>query len=414
MIKITFKLLISLISILLILLVYLSIIGVTTDKFNSKIATQIQQIDPNLNLKLNSVIVKLDPFNFGINAKTIGTDLVYRNKVINIETIESKISIKSFLNDKFSLTEIFISTKPLVIKDLVTFLRLLNNDPKFFIAEKVINKGYVIADLKLEFDESGKIKKTYQINGLVKDGKINLLSVLDPAYVEAISSVSGGLEALESGDPNGLASLLDRPDALNTIFKPKADKFLGKRFIAENGFEGIVRDINLDIGKAVITEDGQNAVMSANFEVFSQKKYDDAIKGGATPEAATIQATQTFSTFMPDSAGEFLRQNTTKSSDATQVSVTDMIDFAASTTNLLQSAIKYDGSFFKFAKNLKDSQTYSKTILETDDKIKINQKVEEILLKNIETVFGCARVITGNLILINKLKILSLQISLML
>ena len=162
MIKITFKLLISLISILLILLVYLSIIGVTTDKFNSKIATQIQQIDPNLNLKLNSVIVKLDPFNFGINAKTIGTDLVYRNKVINIETIESKISIKSFLNDKFSLTEIFISTKPLVIKDLVTFLRLLNNDPKFFIAEKVINKGYVIADLKLEFDESGKIKKTYQ------------------------------------------------------------------------------------------------------------------------------------------------------------------------------------------------------------------------------------------------------------
>ena len=190
MIKITFKLLISLISILLILLVYLSIIGVTTDKFNSKIATQIQQIDPNLNLKLNSVIVKLDPFNFGINAKTIGTDLVYRNKVINIETIESKISIKSFLNDKFSLTEIFISTKPLVIKDLVTFLRLLNNDPKFFIAEKVINKGYVIADLKLEFDESGKIKKTYQINGLVKDGKINLFEEYNFKKIDFIFKIN--------------------------------------------------------------------------------------------------------------------------------------------------------------------------------------------------------------------------------
>ena len=117
-----------------------------------------------------------------------------------------------------------------------------------------------------------------------------------------------------------------------SVYRKKADKFLGKRFIAENGFEGIVRDITLDIGKAVITEDGQNAVMSANFEVFSQKRYDDAIKSGDTVDAATIKATQTFSTFMPDSAGEFLRQNTTKSSDATQVSVTDMIDFAASTT----------------------------------------------------------------------------------
>ena len=244
------------------------------------------------------------------------------------------------------------------------------------IKDGKIKEGGVVYDMYLSEAQGN-------MNLLRKDGKIDLLSVLDPSYVEAISSVSGGLEALESGDPNGLASLLDRPDALNTIFKPKADKFLGKRFIAENGFEGIVRDITLDIGKAVITEDGQNAVMSANFEVFSQKRYDDAIKSGDTVDAATIKATQTFSTFMPDSAGEFLRQNTTKSSDATQVSVTDMIDFAASTTNLIQSAMKYDGSFFKFAKDLKDSQTYSKTILETDDKIKINQKVEEILLKNI-------------------------------
>lgn len=244
------------------------------------------------------------------------------------------------------------------------------------IKDGKIKEGGVVYDMYLS--EAGG-----NVNLLRKDGKIDLLSVLDPAYAKAISSVSGGLEALESGDPNGLASLLDRPDALNTIFKPKADKFLGKRFIAENGFEGIVRDINLDIEKAVITEDGQNAVMSSNFEVFSQKRYDDAIKNGDTPEAATIKATQTFSSFMPDSAGEFLKQNTTKSSDATQVSVTDMIDFAASTTNLLQSAMKYDGSFFKFAKDLKDSQTYSKTILETDDKIKINEKVEQILLKNI-------------------------------
>lgn len=249
-----------------------------------------------------------------------------------------------------------------------------------------LHNGLKSGDIK----ENGVVYDMYlgeartNIDLLRKDGKINLLNLLDPSYVEAISSVRGGLEALENGDPNGLDSLLDRPDALNTIFKPKADKFLGKKFIADNGFEGIVQDINLDIAKAVIAEDGQNAIMSANFEVFNQDSYDAAIKGGATSDAAKIKATQTFSTFMPDSAGEFLRQNTKDSSDATQVSITDMIDFAASSTNVLQAALKYDGSFFKFAKELKDSQTYSKTRLDTDDKIKINEKVEELLMDNLE------------------------------
>nr|BAR25699.1 hypothetical protein [uncultured Mediterranean phage uvMED]BAR25742.1 hypothetical protein [uncultured Mediterranean phage uvMED] len=249
-----------------------------------------------------------------------------------------------------------------------------------------LHNGLKSGDIK----EKGVVYDMYlgeartNIDLLRKDGKINLLNLLDPSYVEAISSVRGGLEALENGDPNGLNSLLDRPDALNTIFKPKADKFLGKKFIADNGFEGIVQDINLDIAKAVIAEDGQNAIMSANFEVFSQDSYDAAIKGGATSDAAKIKATQIFSTFMPDSAGEFLRQNTKDSSDKTQVSVTDMIDFAASSTNVLQAAMKYDGSFFKFAKELKDSQTYSKTRLDTDDKIKINEKVEELLMDNLE------------------------------
>jgi len=240
-----------------------------------------------------------------------------------------------------------------------------------------------------EIKEGGVVYEMYlgearsNLNLLRREGKGDLLSILDPSYVKAIKSVSGGLQALEQGDPNGLASLLDRPESLNTVFKPKADKFVGMKFIAENGFEGIVQDVDLDIQNAVITEDGQNAVMRANFSVFNQKLFDDAIQAGNSKDAAIIKATQTFSTFMPDSAGEFLRQNTSNSSDATQVSVTDMIDYAASATQIIQAALKYDGSFFNFAKQLKDSQRYSKTFLDTDDKIKINEKVEEIMMDNI-------------------------------
>ena len=100
------------------IIVFLSTVGIKTDKFNSKIISQIKQIEPNVELKLDVVGVTLDPLNFEINLKTIGTDLIYKKKIIGIESINSKISIKSFLNNKFSLTEISISTKSLVLKDL--------------------------------------------------------------------------------------------------------------------------------------------------------------------------------------------------------------------------------------------------------------------------------------------------------
>ena len=189
MIKIIYRTLISLVILLLIIVVYLSTIGVKTDKFNSKIISQIKQIEPNIEVKLNDVSAILDPFNFGIKTKTNGTDLIYKNKIIGIETIKSNISVKSLLNDKFALTDISISTKSLAIKDLITFFRLLNNDPKLFIAKQFIKNGFLIADLKLEFDELGKIKNNYKFNGFVKDGKINLFKRYDLNKIDFIFEI---------------------------------------------------------------------------------------------------------------------------------------------------------------------------------------------------------------------------------
>ena len=175
MIKNIYRSLIALITILIIFVIYLSVVGINTEKFNSNIISQVKKIEPDLELKLSNISAKLDLFNFGISIKTIGTDLIYRDKIIKIQSISSNISLISFLKSKFAITGISISTKSLEIKDLMTFIRLLNNDPKFFIAEQFIKKGYVVADLIFEFDKLGNIKNNYKIKGLVKDGQINLL-----------------------------------------------------------------------------------------------------------------------------------------------------------------------------------------------------------------------------------------------
>ena len=175
MIKNIYRSLIALITLLIILVIYLSVVGINTEKFNSNIISQVKKIEPDLELQLSNISAKLDLFNFGISIKTIGTDLIYRDKIIKIQSISSNISLISFLKSKFAITGISISTKSLEIKDLMTFIRLLNNDPKFFIAEQFVKKGYVVADLIFEFDKLGNIKNNYKIKGLVKDGQINLL-----------------------------------------------------------------------------------------------------------------------------------------------------------------------------------------------------------------------------------------------
>ena len=189
MIKIIYRSLIASITLLLILVIYLSVIGIKTDKFNPKIISQVKKIEPDLELKLPDVSVKLNLFNLSINVKTIGTDIIYRDKIIEIESVKSNISLMSFAKRKFAITRISISTKSLAIKDLMTFIRLLNNDPKLFIAEQFIKKGYVVADLTLEFDELGNIKNNFEVKGFVKDGQIGFLKKYNLSKVDFLFEI---------------------------------------------------------------------------------------------------------------------------------------------------------------------------------------------------------------------------------
>ena len=41
--------------------------------------------------------------------------------------------------------------------------------------DKIVKKGFLIANIKFEFDSNGKIKNNYIIDGYIKDAKINIL-----------------------------------------------------------------------------------------------------------------------------------------------------------------------------------------------------------------------------------------------
>ncbi len=171
--RIIFRFVISFLIILFLLITYLSLFGIETQKFNNQIIKKIKSINSDLKIKLKTIKIVFDPFQFDINVKTIAPELINKNENIELESIKAKISLKALLNKKFSIENLEISTKSLDAKNLITFVRSINQKPELYVLEKIVKKGFLIADIKLEFDVEGKIKDNYNITGFLKDGKLS-------------------------------------------------------------------------------------------------------------------------------------------------------------------------------------------------------------------------------------------------
>ena len=173
--KIIFRIILLVVLILIAALTYLSTVGIETKSFNTQIEEKIKEIDPNLELKLKTVKLVLDPINFDLDVKTIGPNLFYRSKKIEIETVKTKVLLKSILQNKFAINNLEISTKSIQLKDLLSFVRGIKNTPELLILEAIVKNGHVVADINLEFDENGKVKNNYFISGFLKDGNLSLI-----------------------------------------------------------------------------------------------------------------------------------------------------------------------------------------------------------------------------------------------
>jgi hypothetical protein len=174
MIKIVYRLFISLALIIALIVIYLSIIGIKTDKFNNQITLKVREINSNLDLKLNQVNIKLNPLSFTVDLKTLGTDLSYQDNIIQLENLKSQISLKSIFKNEFAISELAISTKSIALKDLIILVKEVKNYQQLFIANEIIDNGYIVADLKFEFNEVGNIKDNFIIKGLVNNAELTL------------------------------------------------------------------------------------------------------------------------------------------------------------------------------------------------------------------------------------------------
>ena len=171
-----FKSLIFFFIFIIIFIVYLSTIGIETDRFNNQIKNKVNKINKSLDVDLKKIKLILDPLNFKIYAKTVGTTVYYSKKPLALESIKTQISLNSLIKNKITSSNIQVTTRSIIFKDLIKFIRAVNNKPELIILEKILKKGHIILDLSLNFDDNGKIKEDYEIKGLIKEAKINFLN----------------------------------------------------------------------------------------------------------------------------------------------------------------------------------------------------------------------------------------------
>ena len=175
MIKRLIKIFSFLLTLIVIIIFYLTFFGFNTEQFNEQIKTQVLKINKSLNLELKTVKILLSPRDLTVKIKTLEPKIFINNNQFELKHIKTNISLKSLVNRELSIDNIQISTKIIKLDDLILLARSFKNTPQLFILDNIVKGGYLVGDLNFNFDDKGKIKNDYKINGFIEKGKIRIL-----------------------------------------------------------------------------------------------------------------------------------------------------------------------------------------------------------------------------------------------
>jgi len=162
--------------IVLLSIFYLSYFGIQTDRFNNNISKQLKKNYPKLTINFKKIKLLLNPFNLSISLQTKNPEIFFEKKKIELKEISTIYNIISFFRNEFGINSLDLETKKNEIKHIVKILRLNKDTPQLYILDKVINKGKIFIEAKINFDEKGNIKDDYKISGKINDLYLKLLN----------------------------------------------------------------------------------------------------------------------------------------------------------------------------------------------------------------------------------------------
>ena len=182
--KIIYLFILITLSLITLVIIYLSFVGLETSKFNKIVINKIEEIDPNIQLSIEEIKIKFDLEKIQLHFSTVEPKVVYQNIKIPITEISIYSKISSVLKSKNEINQAIVLFQNFNTKDVQKLaVRIKPSNFKTYLLNN-LNNGRIekiLIDVKLDKDLN---IVDYKVNGSLK--KINV-KILDNLIIQDVS-----------------------------------------------------------------------------------------------------------------------------------------------------------------------------------------------------------------------------------
>ena len=251
-------------------MIYLSIIGIETLKFNNLIIKEIKKKEPKIELRLEKIKIKFDIKKIQLFVSTKNPQIIYQGTIIPVIDIKVYTKINKILRSKIEVSQIVFSIKNFNIQDIKKIaIRTKPSNFKTYLLNN-INEGKIEKALfDLNIDNNFKIID-YKINGTIKkinakitnnfkiknigfnfvlDKNLTLINSVNATY-KGFSVSNGSVELQKKKE----IEIKGKFNSRFTLNENQLNKFFSKvKFFKENKIEtkgSIIHEFNLKINES--------------------------------------------------------------------------------------------------------------------------------------------------------------------
>ena len=209
--KILYSFLLITLSLIVLIIVYLSTIGLETSKLNNLIIQEVKKQDPNLQISLDKIKIKFDIKKIQIYLTVQKPKIVYQDIEIAIKEIDIYSKISSILGSKNKINQAIISIENIKTEDFQKIaVRIKPSNFKTYLLNNLSNGEFkkILIDIKLnedlkiiDYKVNGSVKKIdikISNNFKIKDVNLNFISDKQLTLINSIDANYQGISISNS------------------------------------------------------------------------------------------------------------------------------------------------------------------------------------------------------------------------
>ena len=176
MFKKLYRFIYIIISILIVLITYLSFVGIKTSVFNNLIEKKILEIDQRLIVNLEQVYLKVNLKKIKIKLQTRNPKIFFVKTPIYFEEINLNFDPFKLFNEKKRFDILVLKSKENKIENLLSIINRYQFNLPIALIQKRINNGFLTFQTEIVFDDEINEYKQLQSEGKISKVDIKLLN----------------------------------------------------------------------------------------------------------------------------------------------------------------------------------------------------------------------------------------------